>query len=215
LEVFPTKKKRIKNIKHKKNNLKNKHPNLDENNENDWDILDKINNYSWTLQQEKYIFHYLKELSFFIRDWVSQKRIRESNKVENELEKINTKAEIVIREMSIKKRIVNIPLPKEIEYLEIGSLFAKGLIYEEKGLLYFGEKKFERKVDINKEIRLTLQNKEVNFRQYVEATLNNKGQKNFYKSKLMMKKIIDHCKQEKIEITSNFLSKYDDLINMH
>lgn len=64
----------LKGVKREIKKHKKKHPDLNSNLEKDESIIDELSVYLWRLEQENYILHYLKEQSFFIRDWVSEKR---------------------------------------------------------------------------------------------------------------------------------------------
>jgi hypothetical protein len=191
-------KKRIKNIKHKKNNLKNKHPNLDENNENDWDILDKINNYSWALQQEKYIFHYLKEQKIFIREWINQKIVEYGNQ--------DFKKENNLIELQIEKKHKFIPkiLPF---YCVIGALFAQNYIYRVSKKIefsyFYNDVEFPNPSQLSKYIKNEVLITERSVHQYIDDTLkNNKTTHNLYSSKTQKDNIIQYCLNENIKISN-------------
>lgn len=99
------------------------------------------------------------------------------------------------------------------KYCEIGSLFAQGLISINKGYFYYKKRKFESAPEISRFLKKEILKIDTDIRQYIDATLK-KGGKSFYNSK-RMKIIIEYCKFNNIEITEDFQSKYNDLINLH
>lgn len=206
---IPTKKNTVKQLKRQIKNLEKQYPNLDIDDDSDEVIINEINNLNWKLEQEKFIFYYLKEQKVFIRNWVSEKRKEFTeqplkNWIEKERSRIETKR-------LIKREVTQIPKP-HLDYVELGSLFAKDYIKKDKGIFYFKQKPFDKLVDISEYIKQSILTKKVKYiRQYIGDTLNEKGQKNFFKSKKMMENIIEYCKSNNIDITPEFQSKYDTL----
>lgn len=103
------------------------------------------------------------------------------------------------------------PHPK---YCEIGSLFAQGFIHKKGFNFYYKELKFEDCSKLSRYLKNEILNIKTDIRQYIDGTLKEQT-KNFYKSKIMMRNIIDYCKFNNIEITEDFQSKYNDLVNLH
>jgi len=213
--------KRLKNTERKFNKKGNK---LDVNDDENDTFFEELRNYSWELDQERCILDYLHEQKHFIRNWVVQKRnaLDDYSKDEKQLNlkmkqvlKKNANKEQISKNYNDNKGTKYFPKPP-LQYLEIGSLFAQNYISEDKGRFYYRKKCFDSKTEIEEHIKSeVLKNKKVAIRQYIGATLNKKGQKNFYQSKKMMKNIIEYCKLNNIEITEDFQSKYNDLVNMH
>lgn len=205
-----SKKHKVKRLKKSINKLENQYPNLDVNIDKEEVVFEEISNQKWKLQQEEYILGYLYEQQFFIRNWVFKKR-NELEIIAKEDRQFQLEMKSIIHRASIKKKKVKIP--KFLDYCEVGSLFAQGFISKDKEFFYYKEERFERKTELVKYIKAEVLKANKSVRQYVEATLNEKGQKDFYNSKGMMKKIIEYCKYKNIIITSEFQSKYNDLIN--
>lgn len=124
---IPTQKRVFKKIQRKIKVLEKRHPNLDYNNKNDEVIIDEISNLTWKLEQEKHIFHYLKELPFFIRIWTTEKRKEYNDEyLKNYINREDNKSTL---KNFLKKRKQNKFIKKPLPfYCQVEALFAQGFI---------------------------------------------------------------------------------------
>ncbi len=216
-ENIPQKKDTLKFIKGKRKKLTKQHPNLDYDNEEDEVVIEKINALTWKLEQEKYIFHYLKEQKIFLRDWVTQKWVEYKN-TEKEKMQLNVKMKSVLSKASFQKKNKTITKPLPF-YCQVGALFAQGFISKKKFECVYNDgnvnKIFEDISKLSKYIQENILKTENVIRPYINDTLSEGDErkaKDFYKSKGMMKNIIKYCKTKNINITSEFQSIHDNLI---
>lgn len=201
---IPNKKANIKRIKSKIKSLKKAHPNLDINDNEDEVVIEEISKLEWKLSQEKYILHYLKELPNFIHYWVANKR----QEFENEF----------VAEITEKRKVtVSKPFPF---YCKVGALFAQGFISKKKFECFYNDgtlnKSFKDISKLSRYIQKNILKTESIIRPYINDTLSVEAElkaKDFYKSKGMMKNIIEYCKMKNFTITSEFQRIYDDLIS--
>lgn len=107
---------------------------------------------------------------------------------------------------------VNTELP---EYCEIGSLFAQGHISKNGFNFCYKELEFVSANKLAKYLKNEVLKTDTSVRQYINDTLTDNGQKNFYQSKIMMKNIVDYCNAKNIKTTQFFQSKYNTLNNLH
>tara|TARA_B100000780_G_C21121213_1_gene454206 strand:+ start:1830 stop:2729 length:900 start_codon:yes stop_codon:yes gene_type:complete len=162
-----------------------------------------------------YCLHKLEEVKILFRNYL-----------QINIEKSPLKKEFTCLIKSIKKSASNfykselrdkrkIPL----DYLKITTLFAQGLIHSEKSKTKTGKKIFFNEIEFNSilELRKHLEEntlKDVNFRQYLEDTLNeSEGKKDLYYNKAIYSKTYDYCLNNNIKMTDYFKSKYDKFNN--
>ncbi|WP_117881973.1 hypothetical protein [Aureibaculum luteum] len=220
-------KKSIKALNKSIKKLEKEHPILDINNHNDFEIFNKISNKKHQVIEEEFIIDYYFEQKKIIKDWAKEKR--------KELIKINKtkrkEADKRLDEMFDRLspendgENFNYNNLKEKEtivypfYCEIGALFAQGFItIEKKGFNNDYKFKGESFSDISKlsiHIKKEILKTEKAVRQYVNDTLQDAGQKNFYNSKTMMNKIAVYCNERNIETTTDFQNIYTKLNNLH
>lgn len=100
-------------------------------------------------------------------------------------------------------------------YCQVGILFAKGQIQFKNQKFYFCNKPFVSIAKLSKYIKEEVLKTDKSVRQYINDTIYNTGTKSFYKSYTMMKKIVDYCNDNSIEITTEFQDIYDELEKLH
>ncbi len=102
-------------------------------------------------------------------------------------------------------------------YYEVGALFAQGFIKREVikfgYVFYYKAIQFDKIEHLSEYIKEEVLKTEKSVRQYISATLNEKGKKNFYNSKNQMKNIIEFCKKNNYEITNDFKTRYEIFID--
>lgn len=111
-------------------------------------------------------------------------------------------------------------IPKDKSYPDyclIGALFAQGLIRKQNIIetgnykYFYEDLEFKDLKTFCDYLQTNILKKEIKIRQYVSDTLSESGIKNFYKSAIMMKNIIDYCNHNNITLTEEFKSKYEAL----
>lgn len=118
-----------------------------------------------------------------------------------------------VKNTNIKARTkANADFPK---YCEIGSLFAQGYISKNGFNFYYKELKFESAKKLAEYLKDEVLKIDTDVRQYINDTLTDNGQKNFYRSKGMIKKVFSYCEANNIKTTQFFQSKYNTLNNLH
>lgn len=100
-------------------------------------------------------------------------------------------------------------------YVEIGALFAQGFITKKKFEFYYIDKEFSDCSKLSRHIKENVLCTEKRVRQYINDTLNENGEKNFYDSKTEMENIIKYCNHKNIEVIDDFQSKYTVLKKLH
>ncbi|MFA5296868.1 MAG: hypothetical protein WC389_01520 [Lutibacter sp.] len=120
------------------------------------------------------------------------------------------KDNILSNENGIEKNI------KHHFYCQIGALFAQGFIFmESKNNYMYKNKSFTDITALTKYIQNdVLQNKK-SVRQYIQNTINGNGIKNFYKSKIMMGKIINYCNENNLKVTHTFQDKFNKINDLY
>tara|TARA_R110002012_G_C11668772_1_gene612863 strand:+ start:2796 stop:3761 length:966 start_codon:yes stop_codon:yes gene_type:complete len=107
---------------------------------------------------------------------------------------------------------------RSIFYPKLGSLFAQGLIFKKRAddginfKYYYSETSFDTIPELGKHIQKVLDT-EKKVLQYLKATLNDytkKGSKNFYRNNRLIKKTIEYCREQNIEIKEWYLKKLND-----
>lgn len=103
-------------------------------------------------------------------------------------------------------------------YCKIGALFAQGFISKKtlKGIgseYFYKEEKFNTPNQLSIYIKNEVLKTEKQVKQYINGTLKENAEKNFYNNKRLMKNTIEYCNENNIKITPEFLSKYNSLDN--
>ena len=167
-------------------------------------------------EQWKEIIEKREKLSFLAK---KQRKLLESDITFSDIQTTKNEIDTLFLEIfgientNIKKTTSENPeLPK---YCEIGSLFAQGFLHLKENHPYFKKERFKSYSQLAKHIRSEVLENDTGVRQYISDTLSGSGQKNFYQSKGMMKKVVEYCQLKNIKITEEFQSKNNDLNNLH
>lgn len=209
-EKIPQKKQTLKFIKAKRKKLAKQHPNLDYDNADDEVVIEKINALTWEIEQEKYIFHYLKELPFFIRIWVSEKR--KEDKDEFLKDWINENRDRKTLNDFLKKRQNKII--KQFKWHILIEPLVSGKISDIQKKSNQEFTKTELSTRIIEDLKIDVRVKDI--APYIQYSFidNQNNPKNLFSEK-KVKTIYNYCKKNKIKIIDGvFLSKVEQYITL-
>lgn len=130
------------------------------------------------------------------------------------------KEEVKERYLEIKNRIANLDntenkktSKKYYDYYEIGALFAQGFIYKKGDDFYFKQKSFNNQSQLAKHIQIKVLKNKKSVRPYINQTLNDGTpiQKDFYNNPILIKNVIQYCKDKSIPIAKHYQTIFDNL----
>jgi hypothetical protein len=166
--------------------------------------VNKVNNKSG-ITRTKYVSEIVSFLNFILKEGEFETEIENNalNSVRDELEE----------QLKIWGNFLS---GSEIEkappfYVQIGALFAQGFISKQGFNYNFKDEKFKSATDLSNHVQKGVLKTKKSVRQYINDTLNNSGQKNFYASQTMMNGTIKYCKSKSITVSNEFSEIYVSL----
>ena len=148
-----------------------------------------------------------KEANYFL------KHIKQPLETKNEEIKSISESPLLESNSTINE----IKTPKDLDYFKIGALIAQGKLTTKKGGKFQYQGKNFNKQDITKQLESDLDIKSV--RQYIEGTFgadtDSTLSKDLFRNETKIKKIVEYCRFNNIQITKEYQSLFDNLELLH